>query len=167
MASEHAAQLIGRYVSKGLLLDANMLLVYCVGRYQATLLPSFKRTRLYGVRDFRLIADIVARFARLVTTPNVLTEVSNLALQLRNDHRRRCFRRFIEEVELLEERYIESARALRNGHAERLGLTDAAIIEAARKKLLVLTADVDLYLAMCKEGVDCINYNHIRPLHRN
>jgi hypothetical protein len=43
-----------------------------------------------------------------------------------------------------------------------LGLTDAAILMAARGKCLVLTADLELHLALQARGIDAINFNHIR-----
>ncbi|MBI3465530.1 MAG: hypothetical protein HY000_21130 [Planctomycetes bacterium] len=141
-----------------------MLLVYCIGLLDPALLPRFKRTRFYGARDFELISGIVGRFSRLATTPNVLTEVSNLSPRLEESFGKDYFQTFSREIALLDERYVQSRVAMRNVHAAWLGLTDAAVIEVARGEFLVLTADVDLYLALTKEGVDCINYNHIRTI---
>ena len=39
-----------------------------------------------------------------------------------------------------------------------------AIAHATRKGILVLTDDLDLYLALEMSGADCINFSHIRPL---
>lgn len=43
-----------------------------------------------------------------------------------------------------------------------LGLTDAAILMAARAQCLVLTADLALYLELQARGIDAINFNHVR-----
>ncbi len=47
---------------------------------------------------------------------------------------------------------------------ERLGLTDAAIATVCSREILVLTADVELQLALQHCGADALNFNHVRPL---
>jgi uncharacterized protein YaiI (UPF0178 family) len=44
----------------------------------------------------------------------------------------------------------------------RLGLTDAAIAALARHNYLFLTDDFDLYSTLVNQGVDAINFNHLR-----
>jgi uncharacterized protein YaiI (UPF0178 family) len=46
----------------------------------------------------------------------------------------------------------------------RFGLTDAAIANAAQRPMLVLTDDLPLYQTLVHQGVDAINFNHIRTL---
>ena len=45
---------------------------------------------------------------------------------------------------------------------QRLGLTEAAIAALARRNCLLLTDDFDLYSTLVKQGVDAINFNHLR-----
>jgi hypothetical protein len=46
----------------------------------------------------------------------------------------------------------------------RLGLADAAIATIGDRGTLVLTADVELHLALQKRGADSLNFRHVRQL---
>src|SRR5690349_21025753 len=72
-------ELIDKHRADGLLMDANLLVLYLVGRTNKGRIPTFKRTQQYTIEDFELLDLLAASFQRLVTTPHVLTEVSNLA----------------------------------------------------------------------------------------
>src|ERR1700730_5309765 len=70
-----------KHRSQGALLDANLLLVYVVGKTGASRLANLHHTKQYQ-RDFPLIERMVEVFPTIYTTPNVLTEVSNLGKKL-------------------------------------------------------------------------------------
>jgi len=72
---------IRKHRGKGALLDANLLLVYVTGKFDKNRMSQFSRTQQY-VEDFPLIEYLVELFPVVHTTPNVLTEVSNLAKDL-------------------------------------------------------------------------------------
>jgi len=76
-------RLVAKHRRNGVLVDANLLLLYLVGRWDYRLVPKFKRTDRYTVSDFILLTRFLAQFAKILTTPNVLTEVSNLCGNMR------------------------------------------------------------------------------------
>jgi hypothetical protein len=82
MFDANVARLIQKYRFKGLLLDTNLLLLLTVGRYSVQRIASFKRTASYEIEDYQTLSTLVSRFDRLITTPNILTEVDNLGRQL-------------------------------------------------------------------------------------
>jgi uncharacterized protein YaiI (UPF0178 family) len=67
-------------------------------------------------------------------------------------------------VEQMEESFEPSRTVVRDACFERLGLTDAAIAKLCERGTLVLTADLDLYLALQTRGADALNFSHIRVL---
>ena len=71
-------QLINRHCASGLLVDTNLLLLYLIGRTNRNRISKFKRTQAYTIEDFDLLHRFMAEFKTLITTPHVLTEVSNL-----------------------------------------------------------------------------------------
>jgi hypothetical protein len=162
---ELVQQLIHRYRRSGVVVDTNILLLYLIGRFAPDQITRFKRTDTFSVEDFRLLSILLSRFERLLTTPNILAEVSNLAAQLGEPLRSLYFQGFKTEIELLHEQYIRSRDAARGECFVRLGLTDAGIhILARQSPHLVLTVDLDLYVSLLSQGLDAINFNHIRPL---
>ena len=76
------SQLIAKYRGKGVLLDTNLMLLLAVGLYKRERISSFKRTDQYTARDFSLVADIISKFDRRITTPHILAETDNLTRQL-------------------------------------------------------------------------------------
>jgi len=151
-----------RYKSKGVLIDSNLLLLYVVGKYSPEKIAKFKRTSVYTVDDYLILEKIVRFFKMVVTTPNILTEVSNLARQLPEWIRKDYFDEFRKEIVVLNEEYIESRVVCNIEQFPKLGLTDGGIIEAARGNYLVLTDDFPLYNTLLNLDIDAVNINHIR-----
>jgi hypothetical protein len=120
---------------------------------------------MFTESDFDLLERILSQFDLLVTTPNILTEVSNLLGQLPDNLRERYYASFAGGLgALVDEQYIPSKRLVLQSRFPRLGLTDTGIIEQARDRHLVLTTDLPLYNHLCDLGVDVINFNYIRSV---
>lgn len=132
-----------------LVIDTNLLLVLLVGAQDRNQVPRFKRTSKYTVEDYDHLANYVAGFRRVVVTPNVLTEVSNLAGQLSEPLRSRVLAQLgVFAATQAAERYIPSSEAVKERDFRRLGLADATIVLAAHnpeEKFAVLTDDFALY----------------------
>lgn len=142
-----------------LLIDTNLLLVLLVGAADR----EQKRTRQYSLSDYDTLAYYVAGFHHVVVTPNVLTEVSNLAGQLAEPLRTRVLAQLGNfATTQATERYIPSREAVREGDFPRLGLTDASLVLAAAEKVAVLTDDLTLYVKLLEEDVYVVNFNHLR-----
>ena len=151
----------------GLLLDANVLLLFYVGLLDRELVGTFKRTRQFTPGDFDLLKTIVDFHAGVVTTPHVLAEVSNLAQHLEGARRDDFFAMFAKSITLLKE--VRSPASDLSGEPifTRLGLSDAAVSQLARDdSLFVVTADVDLYVHLLTIGVRVINFNQATEVAR-
>ena len=145
-----------------MLIDTNLLLVLVVGTYDRGLVERFKRTRAYTADDYDLLASFVAGYAELVVTPNVLTEVSDLAGQLREPARRQVLAALGLLAMKYSERYFPSRDAARVPEFTRLGLADVTVILAAREDVAVLTDDLPLYLRLSALALRAVNFNHLR-----
>lgn len=152
-----------KYARLGILVDTNLLLLLFVGALDRNLVPNFKRTTQFVPEDYDTLTMYLSIFTTLITTPNVLTEVSNLAKNL--GHRELEFFRdvFSPLVQTLEETYVESKTVVNEYYSARLGLTDSAIISLAKGQYLLLTDDFKLAQYFQSIGGDAINFNHIRP----
>ena len=159
----YVVTLIEKYRSRGALIDANLLLVYLIGKYERKLIPSFARTKQYTVEDFLLLDTLVQWFSTVYTTPNILTEVSNLSGKLPQRLLWQLRDEFVQLIGGLEERYCESRKAVENRYFRKLGLTDAAIISLSNREFLVLTNDFDCWSVLGANQIDAINFNHLRP----
>jgi hypothetical protein len=156
--------LLSRYRQKGILIDTNILLLYFVGYVNRDRISKFKRTAQFVPEDYDLLVRIVQFFQRIVTTPNILTEVNSLMNQLGEPERSRCLMNFSQNIAILEESYLESQSAAAAELFIKLGLTDCGIIQIAKQPCLILTDDFRLANYLQSMNIDVINFNNIRVL---
>lgn len=153
-----------KYRGKGLLLDANILLLLLIGRCDRSLISRFKRTRIFTADDFDLLASFVDWFDRIVTTPCVLAEVNGMANQLTQESKTEVYSAFAIEFGFLDETHQPSAQVAAHQRFPSIGLTDAGILMLAKDRYLVVTDDFRLSQVLEHEGIDVINFNHIRDM---
>ena len=161
-----ASALIAKHRSKGALVDANLLVLLLVGMTNRRRIPEFKRTRNFTVEDFDLLKRLISCFGKLITTPHVLSQVSDLT-DLRGPEGRQVRKLLRILVDQADESYDCGAVLVADPIFERLGLTDAAIATVCSRGILVVTADVTLQLAVQRRGADALNFNHLRQLSWN
>ncbi len=161
---EDIHKLIASYIRKGILIDTNVLLLYFIGSFNPSLIPRFKRTIQFTIEDYNTLLILLYPFENLITTPNILTEVSNLSGQLSEPARTPYFQFFAEKIADMQEQYIDSATAGEQKQFPKIGLTDTGILEVSRKQYLVLTDDFRLSQTLLKNEIDVINFNHVRVL---
>lgn len=145
-----------------LLVDTNLLLLLIVGSADRDQIGRFKRTRMYTAEDFDLLAGYIDQFDGLLVTPNVLTEVSNLAGQGTDPFRSRLFATIGLLAAQVTEEYVPSVTVTGEPEFIRLGLTDISILLATGERAAVLTDDLPLYLKLARSGVSTVNFNHLR-----
>ncbi len=151
-----------RYRQAGILVDTNILLLFFIGAFDQSLIPRFKRTRQFTVEDYTTLISILGLFDKIVTTPHILTEVSNLSGQLGEPVRSEYFKKFSSGIILLEEENVAGRDVAQMQEFVRFGLTDSGIIRVTRGRYLVLTDDFRLSQYLQGAGVDVVNFNHIR-----
>jgi hypothetical protein len=161
---EYLIEMIDRYRTKGLLIDTNLLLLYFVGMYDPERIPRFKRTMAFTVEEFLLLATIFDEFDKIITTPNILTEVSNFSGQLPRNLHSYFYNDFATRIPSLEEHYITSGALSASAHFNKFGLTDSGIVDTVKGNYLALTSDLELFGYLQNLGIDAINFNHIRTL---
>lgn len=155
---------LSKYRSKGVLIDTNLLIGYVIGVLGPEHLSNCRATKAFSVDDFKLLNRFLSQFHSIVTTPHVLTEVSNLAGKLPESLHlpfRTVFQTIIDR--LSEE--SETSKVI-SGKEDflRFGLTDTAIAMIAPGRYLVLTDELALSGLLRKRGVDVVNFNHLRSL---
>jgi rRNA-processing protein FCF1 len=162
MLPDDLERVIQKYKNRGVLVDTNVLLLYFLGKAAPDQIETFKRTSAYTRNDYDLLAGFLGFFSVIATTPNVLTEVSNLSGQLHGRQRARYYHEFAKQIVQLDETYVPSSSVRKRPYFERIGLTDSVIANLAKNFYLVLTDDADLSALLMREGVDVINFNRIR-----
>lgn len=115
------------------------------------------------MEDYSLLTDLIGRFGPVLVTPNTLTETSNLLAYHREPERSQFFASLRLLIENNKEIIIASVDASHNDSFSRLGLTDAALLEAVTAETPLVTVDFDLYLAASeKEPHAAVNFTHLQ-----
>ncbi len=169
MTSGLKAQLaahLQRHRDEGILLDTNVLLLLWLAKFDPRLIGG-KRLEKYTPEDAVLLAGYVGQFKRILTTSTILTETSNLAaLVLSGDRKLALFRRLFPLFGVSPpkgfHRCAVDGLTLDESIFVRLGFTDASTAATVGTQHLLLTDDLDLYLATQAQGAPAINFTHMR-----
>jgi hypothetical protein len=145
-----------------LAIDAELLVLLVVGTASRAYLSKHRRLRAYSEADFDLLKDVITSYAEIVVTPNTLTEASNLLGYVNEPIRSQVFAVFKAFIENVEETYLESKTVSAQEEFIRLGLTDAALLGTNERGSVLITSDLDLYLAAADKEYEVLNFNHLR-----
>ena len=149
----------------GYFLDTNLLVLLVVGSESRELIPKHGRLEHYSTEDYDILAELLEDADELYVTPNTLTETSNLLGQHGEPERSLLMKRLQYLIHGSREIIVASAEASSNAKFERLGLTDAALLEIVTTDIPLLTVDLDLYLAAIESGEErAVNFNRYRNL---
>jgi hypothetical protein len=150
--------------SKTLLLDTNLLILLFIGSKDSLMISKARTLSAFVEDDYDLLGKVINSnsFNSLVTTPHIMTEVSNLLGKERDDIQRLGREAMAEFLSKCIEHTDSSAILVSEPEFHRLGLTDVAIAVASRLPAFVLTADLHLYLHVSSSGLEAENFNHIR-----
>ena len=157
----HVEQLLIEYRTEGVLVDANLLLLYVVGVYDPSKIERFKHTNAYTRDDFELLDRLLGQFETVATTPPVLTEVSNFLGHLPEGTRRGYTELFCHLIPEFETHH-PSEELCEHPYFRQFRLTDTGIAEVSEDTYLVVTDDLPLYHRLASdERQDAINFNHL------
>ncbi len=149
----------------GFFLDSNLFVLLVVGSVGREFISKHRRLSAYSAEDYEILIKLLGRVERVYVTPNTLTETSNLLGQHADPERTRFFERLRLIIQESKEVTVASVVASSNSAFNRLGLTDAALLEAATPETPLITVDFKLYLAAIASGREvALNFAHFRNL---
>jgi len=143
-------------------LDTNLLVLFLIGRTRRGLIASHKRLAAFTERDYDALEEIVGRFQIVATTPNVLTEMSNLCDGLTGEDKNKYLAAAINHVNIVDEQYVPSRDVIASIAFSQFGLSDAVLSEIAVRHFLILTVDGSLYHFLMTLSLPVLNFNHLR-----
>lgn len=144
------------------LLDANVLVLYIAGRIDKGLIGSHRRLREYMEIDFNILILFLRLSKNIVTTVNMLTEVSNLLENKAAEGPNRLLAELHRVVLETKEIVVVSADACEVDGFTRVGLSDAGLLLLATSESPIITADRELYERACRNNPDsAFNFWHL------
>lgn len=147
----------------GFFLDSSLLVLLIVGSAGKHLIAKHRRLREFSPEDYGTLMDMISRIDQVFVTPNTLTEASNLLAQHRDPERSRFFDRLRFLIEESREVVVAGKTASRNQFFHRLGITDAALLEAVTDERPLVTVDLELYLAATEKSQNAaMNFTYLQ-----
>jgi len=143
------------------LLDTNILLLWLVGNTDAALLLTFKRVQSFEERDLVLLERLLRPFQRMITTPHILTEVSNFVDQSPMYKRARLVESLREFIQDHAEIYESAVTLVDRSEFNSLGLSDTALVSLSADAVII-TTDFHLSERIASQGGQAINFNRAR-----
>jgi hypothetical protein len=156
--------LLARYKRRGVLVDSNLLLLLFIGIFDPARIKKFKRTVRFSEADFSLLVNFLASFEKTITTPHILTEVSNLAGQLDSTLLPGFYSVYAASIQRMEEVNRPSIEIVQADIFNTFGLTDSVIGLVANTPFLVLTDDLRLAAFLAHKKIDVVPFDVVRSI---
>jgi hypothetical protein len=155
-----------KHRAEGILLDTNVLLLFIFAGFMPEKIVASKRLAKYDGESGHLLLQFVAQFDKILTTEHVLAETSNLARQVVSGAKWNRLAAQLYPLFCLMDRPEFEVLDVDNSRVDlelfsQLGLTDG-VIAANLGTGLLLTDDLDLFLAATRHQCDAINFTHMR-----
>ena len=142
-----------------LVLDTNVLILFIVGNLDKSRIGA-RRLESFEVSHLTFLNGLTSQFKKHVSTPNILTETSNLIGSGPQQMCKGGAQYLGEYIKSLDEIYEPSKKLLSQPFYQSLGLADASLIHLAKKGDCVITADAPLYGMMTGHSIKVINFWH-------
>jgi hypothetical protein len=154
------------YFRNGIILDTKPFLFYLAGRYDFDSIGKTPLTEEYRKEDFEILNDFISKFKRIVITPQILAEVSNI---INTKIPKNNFVIFINKIIKIlldaEEMYINKNDILKREEIK-LGITDVSILTLCeRSDQIILTKDLVFANLCLDKGLPIIHFDWLRSLY--
>lgn len=156
--------MVSKYFNSGVLLDTNLLILLLIGTYDPEKIQTFKRTRIYTKKDFKLLVLFLDKFKTKYTISTVLAECWNL---LDGNFSKNEYEKLVEKsIKVLDpfgEDFIKKENIFKVEKFKYIGFTDISLgLMAKNKSLLILTDDLRAKVHLENLGAEVLNLNYIR-----
>jgi rRNA-processing protein FCF1 len=139
------------------------MLLLAVGLWNPQAIKTHKRLSDFTAGDFDLLRNYLGAFDRLLTTPHVLTEVSNLAGAAFGQSRIAIFQQIASLCDTLEEHTMAADILTKRPEFSIFGLTDAALSLLSAETAL-LTQDGRLARHLRIQGLSVMTLQDVKVL---
>ncbi|TCN65410.1 PIN domain-containing protein [Acetobacteroides hydrogenigenes] len=154
---------VKKYLSgKNIVLDCNIFILLIIGSLGHEHVRKNKRTNIFDVNDYLLLMNIISN-SNIITTPNILTEASNLLENYEYSGAKIGLKGISTLINNTIEVYKSSSELIYHESFLKFGLSDTSVFNLCyEKKAVAITIDFPLYGYLSSLSLDVINFNHLR-----
>jgi predicted nucleic acid-binding protein len=129
---------------RDVIIDTNIFILFLAGQINENRIKNYTRNSLYTKDDYYFLLNILSRYDRIITSPNILTEVDNILNRLTGEDKYKYLllvkRIYIQTIE----KYIKTDTVSKNWYFDTLGITDSVILMMAKESELLISGDSSL-----------------------
>lgn len=158
---------------EGIIIDTNLLILLIVGMYNPTLISECgmlnNSDKIYSSEDIEVLQKVISIFNdRVIITPHILAELSNLSISNKGFKEQKQHEYFLTLTKFLkdvkeEHKEISCIKDIEIKKLYTFGFTDLTILEIAKEKNLpVITDDFKLSAYGISQKISVINFQNIK-----
>jgi len=152
------------YFRKGIIVDTGPLILLLAGYYNYDSIGKSKLTAEFIKRDFDILTSFLSKFRKIIVTPHVLAEVSNLInTRVHKSDFADFIEKIIENLSDFKEVYVQKDEIISREELKKVGITDTGILLACeRDNNLILTKDFRFKGLCISKGLPVIHFDRLR-----
>jgi hypothetical protein len=129
---------------RDVIIDTNIFILFLAGQINENKIQNYTRNSLYTKDDYYLLLNIVANYDRIITSPNILTEVDNILNRITGEDKYKYLIIVKNIYKQTIEKYIKTEAVSQNWFFDILGITDSSILMMAKECELLISGDSSL-----------------------
>ncbi|MDR2028756.1 MAG: hypothetical protein LBP93_04375 [Treponema sp.] len=125
-------------------IDTNIFILFLAGQINENRIKNYTRNSLYTREDYYFLLNVLSNYDRIITSPNILTEVDNILNRITGDDKYKYLILVKTIYKQTIEKYIRTEIISQNLFFDTLGITDSAILMMAKESELLISGDSSL-----------------------
>jgi hypothetical protein len=126
------------------IIDTNIFILFLAGQINENKIRNYTRNSLYTKEDYYFLLNILSNYDRIITSPNILTEVDNILNRITGEDKYKYLILVKTIYKQTIEKYIKTETISQNWYFDALGITDSAILMMAKESELLISGDSSL-----------------------
>ena len=129
---------------RDVIIDTNIFILFLVGQINENRIKNYMRNSLYTKEDYYFLLSVLADYDRIITSPNILTEVDNILNRIGGEDKYKYLVLVKTMYKQTIEKYIKTEMITQNWYFDSLGITDSSILMMAKNCELLISGDSSL-----------------------
>jgi hypothetical protein len=129
---------------RDVIIDTNIFILFLAGQINENKIKNYTRNSLYTKEDYYFLLNILSNYDRIITSPNILTEVDNILNRITGEDKYKYLILVKTIYKQTIEKYIKTETISQNWYFDTLGITDSVILMMAKESELLISGDSSL-----------------------
>jgi predicted nucleic acid-binding protein len=129
---------------RDVIIDSNIFILFLAGQINENKIEKYTRNSLYTKEDYYLLLNILTEYDKIITSPNILTEVDNILNRITGEDKYKYLVLVKSIYKQTIEKYIKTETVAQNWFFDSLGITDSSLLMMAKDCELLISGDSSL-----------------------